>query len=125
MRSTSGTCGMSASKSRKATSLLSFRLMPDEHEAIRLAASARGLGPTTFARRATFAAAGLSAPRNERAPNPNAADLAKVLGQLGRIASSANQLAKVANATKAAASVTASLAIVDELTRVREELVGR
>ncbi len=116
---------MSRSKSRKATSVMSFRLMPSEHEAIRLAASARGLGPTTFARRAAFAAAGLPAPRNERAPNPNAADLAKVLGQLGRIASSANQLARVANATRAAASVTASLAIVDELTRVREELVGR
>jgi uncharacterized protein (DUF1778 family) len=116
---------MSRSKSRKATSVLSFRLMPSEHETIRLAASARGLGPTTFARRATFAAAGLAAPRDERAPNPRAADLAKVLGQLGRIASSANQLAKVANATRAAASLTATLAIVDELTRVRAELVER
>lgn len=116
---------MSRSKSRKATSVMSFRLMPQEHETIRLAASARGLGPTTFARRAAFAAAGLPAPRNERASNPNAADLAKVLGQLGRIASSANQLARVANATRAAASASAALAIVDELARIRQELVGR
>lgn len=115
---------MSRSKSRKATSLLSFRLKPGEHETIRLAASARGVGPTTFARRATFAAAELPAPRTERAANPCAADLAKVLGQLGRIASSANQLARIANSTRSPASVSAALAIVDELARVRQELVG-
>lgn len=115
---------MSSSKSRKATSLLSFRLTPMEHETIRIAAAARGLGPTTFARRMTFEAAGLPAPQNERVRNPQAADLAKVLAQLGRVASSANQLAKVANATKTAASVTAALAIADELTRIRKELVG-
>ncbi len=115
---------MSRSKSRQATSVLSFRLKPHEHETIRLAASAHAIGPTTFARRATFAAAGLPAPRNERASNPRAADLAKVLGQLGRIASSANQLARIANSTRSPASASAVLAIVDELARIRQELVG-
>lgn len=115
---------MSTSKSRKTTSLLSFRLTPIEHETIRLAAAVRGLGPTTFARRVTFNAAGLPAPQNERISNPVAADMARVLGQLGRISSSANQLAKVANASRAPASVSATMAIAEELAEIRKELLG-
>jgi len=90
---------MSKSQSRKASEVLAFRMTPDESEALRAAAAMSGLGPTTFARRAAFAAAAIATPVYEaKSPNLNKAELAKIYGALGRMASSANQMAKIAHA---------------------------
>jgi len=92
---------MSKSNSRKATEILSFRLTPDEAAQLRAVASSQGMGPTTFARRAAFSAAALAVPNYEaQTPDPKKAELARVLGLVGRMASNLNQIAKVSNTTK-------------------------
>lgn len=90
---------MARSEVRQATKFVTFRLTPDDHSAIVAAASARGIGPTTFARQAAFRAAGLGRPTYERrGPDPLAGILARAIGELGHIGSNVNQLARVANA---------------------------
>lgn len=116
---------MSRSEKRQASVTLSFRLTPDEHEAIRAAAAMQGIGPTTLARRSAFAAASLPAPAYEQRWNPVSADLARVLGLLGRIASSANQLAKHANASQDIRDRVSVYALVDQLKHVRASLIGK
>lgn len=92
---------MSRSENRKATAVLAFRMTPDESAQLRAVAASQGLGPTTFARRAAFAACALPAPDYEaKLPDPQKADLAALLGQVGRMASNLNQLSKIANTTK-------------------------
>lgn len=94
---------MSASNSRKATSIIAFRMTPDEADALRAAAKVAGLGPTTFARRAAFEAANLALPAYEaKAPDPSKVDKAKLIGEVNRIGSNVNQIAKITNSTKQA-----------------------
>lgn len=89
---------MARSETRQATKLMTFRLKPEDHAAIVAAAAERGIGPTTFARRAAFRAARLGSPTYERrGPDPLAATLARAIGELGRIGSNVNQVARVAN----------------------------
>lgn len=115
---------MSKSESRKANVTLSFRLTPDEHEAIKAAAEMQGIGPTTLARRAAFQAAALPVPTYEgKQRDPRKVDMARALGMLGRIASSANQMARAANATGEMRSVVAVHALAHELREFRKELV--
>lgn len=92
---------MPRSETRQATKLMTFRLTPEDHAAIVAAATEHGVGPTTFARRATFRAARLGSPSYERrSPDPMAAVLARAVGELGRIGSNVNQVARVANARR-------------------------
>lgn len=92
---------MSKSSSRRASVILAFRMTPDESAQLRAVASSVGTGPTTFARNATFKAASLPAPEYAaKFPHPQKADLAKLLGLVGRMASNLNQLTRVANAAK-------------------------
>lgn len=115
---------MSRSESRKASVTLSFRLTPDEHEAVKAAAEMQGIGPTTLARRAAFQAAALPAPAYEaKGRDLRKVDMARVLGLLGRIALSANQMAKHANATGEVRNVVAVHALAHELREFRKELV--
>lgn len=115
---------MSRSESRKATVTLSFRLTPDEHEAVKAAAEMQGIGPTTFARRAAFQAAALPAPAYEaKGRDPCKVDMARALGMLGRIASSANQLARHANTSQEFRDRVAVHALAHELREFRKELV--
>lgn len=77
---------MSSSSSRVATLTTSFRLSPEQAEAVRLAAAARGLGPSTFCRAAVLRAAGRPAPAAKRRPGgPDAEALARLTGEMGRI----------------------------------------
>ncbi|TIN21473.1 MAG: hypothetical protein E5Y31_20960 [Mesorhizobium sp.] len=114
---------MSKSESRKANKHLAFRMTPEEHDAVFLASFAHGMGMSTFARRAAFRAAELAAPEYERKRNPFAADAARILGQLGRMASSANQIAKLAHATGDLRGRVAVFALVDELKAFRAEVL--
>lgn len=117
---------MSKSNSRKASEVLAFRMTPDEWEALRAAAAMSGLGPTTFARRAAFAAAAIATPVYEaRTPNPNKVELAKALGLLGRMASSLNQLAKVANSAGQLHSPKLIKELTNEVRALRSDLVGK
>lgn len=115
---------MSKSNSRLATSVLAFRMTPDESAQLRAVAASQGMGPTTFARRAAFAAAALPTPVYEaKIANPGKAELAKILGQLGRMASSLNQLAKVANSSKSPASAKELKVLFAEVRALRTDLL--
>lgn len=77
---------MSTSAKRQASLTTSFRLTPEQAEALRQAAAKRGMGPSTFARAATLRASGRPAPAAKRkAAGPDAAALARLTGEMGRI----------------------------------------
>lgn len=116
---------MSKSNSRKATKVLAFRMTPDEAVQLRAVAESQNLGVTTFARRAAFSAASLSSPEYERrTPDPAKADLAKVLGQIGRMASNLNQLTKMANTQKQVPEVKELKVLFAEIRALRKDILG-
>lgn len=116
---------MSKSESRKASEILTFRLTPEESAQLRAVAASQGIGPTTFARRAAFAAAALSTPEYEaRLPDPKKADLAKLLGQVGRMASNLNQLTKLANTTKQLPDARVIKLLAGEVRELRNNILG-
>ena len=98
---------------------LSFKLRPEERERLREAATAAGVGPSSFAADAVRAALGTA----RRRPLPRRADaLAQAVrdatGQLGAIGNNLNQLARVANSgggvdTRLLANIRDVLAAVD------------
>jgi len=115
---------MSKSESRKASEILTFRLTPEESAQLRAVAASQGLGPTTFARRAAFAAAALPTPEYEaRLPDPKKADLAKLLGLVGRMASNINQMTKLANTTKQVPEQRVLGMLKGELRELRNDIV--
>lgn len=116
---------MSKSQSRKATEILSFRLTPDEAAQLRAVAASQGIGPTTFARRAAFAAAALAVPNYEaQTPDPKKAELARLLGLVGRMASNINQIAKIANTTKQAPEAKELKLLFAEIRELRKNILG-
>lgn len=118
---------MSRSENRNATSLLAFRLTPEDRAVVDAAAAAAGIGSTTFARRAALRAAGATSPAYERrAPRADAAMLDRIFGELGRIGANINQIAKVANATGSAGTTAgaACLVILEELADFHAAIVA-
>ena len=85
------------SETRRATELITIRLTPDDHARIVEAGESLGLGPSSFARVAACKAAGLPRPEIRRKPARQAVDVARVLGELGRIGNNVNQLARHAH----------------------------
>ena len=116
---------MSRSNKRQATKLVAFRATPEDFDVLVLASHARGIGPSTFARRAAFREAQLAAPDYERKVDPVAADKARILGELGRIGNNANQLARAANAMRSAPAADAVRDLVAELRVLRASVVGQ
>ena len=100
-------------------------MTPEESAQLRAVAASLGLGPTTFARRAAFSAAALSTPEYEaKTPDPHKADLAKVLGQVGRLASNVNQMTKVANTVKQVPEVKELKLLFAEVRELRKNVLG-
>src|SRR3546814_14231660 len=85
---------MAETTKRSNTTTTTIRLTSEEAETVRSAAAARGIGPSTFARAATLRAAGRAAPPARRNRTDMAIALAGVLGSLGPIGSSLDQLAR-------------------------------
>lgn len=116
---------MSKSNSRKATSVLAFRMTPDEAIQLRAVASSQNLGVTTFARRAAFQAAALSSPEYERrTPDPAKADFVRILGEIGRMSSNLNQLTKLANTKKQLPEPRELKVLFAEVRALRENILG-
>lgn len=116
---------MSKSNSRKATSIIAFRMTPDEAVQLRSVASNQGLGVTTFARRAAFQAAALSSPEYERrTPDPAKADFVRILGEIGRMSSNLNQLTKLANTKKQLPEPRELKVLFAEVRALRENILG-
>lgn len=72
-------------ETRQATKLISFRLTPEDDRAVRAAAEARGMGPSSFAAASVLRAAGRPAPVAKRRKGPDALPLARLHGEMGRI----------------------------------------
>ncbi|KAB2774647.1 MobC family plasmid mobilization relaxosome protein [Brucella anthropi] len=115
---------MSASNSRKATSVISFRMTPGESEALRASAKAHGLGVTSFARRAAFDAASLPHPAYEtKKPDPRKVEIAKLIGEVNRIGGNVNQIAKICNTVKQAPSSKDVKALFAEVRALRVDIL--
>lgn len=74
---------------------LTVRLSDDERAAVDQAAERAGLMPGSFARQVLL---GAPAPRQVRRPPVERRELARLLGELGKIGANLNQLARAANA---------------------------
>lgn len=103
-----------AGSDAKLLTTTTFRLSPEEVDLLRATAEAQGYGPSAFARKVVLAALGVSV-RPRRLPQPDAVILARLLGELGRIGSLANQIARVANTTGQVGSAAAIDALRAEL----------
>jgi hypothetical protein len=74
-----------SSNGKSLSKITSFRLSNEEDEAARKAATARGVGLSTFARTETLRAANLPATTPKRRCRPSDETLARLLGEMGRI----------------------------------------
>lgn len=84
----------SGSEKRIRDRILTVRLSADERAAIDDAADKAGLALGSYARQALL---GAPAPRQVRRPVVERRELARLLGELGKIGGNLNQLAKAAN----------------------------
>lgn len=111
------------SETRKTTELVTIRVTPEDHARIVEAGAAQGLGPSSFARVAVCKAVGLPSPNVRRKPDPVKQDLARLLGELGRIGNNVNQVARVANATGEVASIVAVHGLRDQLEELTQAVL--
>jgi mobilization protein NikA len=82
------------SEKRARSSHLTVRLSVDERAAVETAAEKAGLTAGSYARQAML---GAPAPRQVRRPPVEKRELARLLGELGKIGGNLNQLARAAN----------------------------
>jgi mobilization protein NikA len=82
------------SEKRARTCHLTIRLTPEERAAIDDAADRAGLTSGSYARQAVM---GAPVPRQVRRPPVERRELARLLGELGKIGGNLNQLARAAN----------------------------
>lgn len=96
-----------------------FKLRRDERERLREAATAAGIGPSTFAAEAVRRAIGTARRRPLPRRRGELAEAVRVAtGQLGKLGNCVNQLARAANSgaeidTRALAAIRADLAALD------------
>lgn len=84
----------SGTEKRIRDSVLPVRLSVDERAAVEAAAEKAGLTVSSYARQAML---GAPAPRQVRRPPVERRELARLLGELGKIGGNLNQLARTAN----------------------------
>lgn len=87
---------MAGSETRIKTTTTTFRMTPEERSALVQVAEAQGLGPSSFARKATLEAAGRAISVRKRKDALDAV-MSPVLGQLGKNGNLLNQLARHAH----------------------------
>ena len=84
----------SGTEKRARSTHLTIRFTPDERASIDAAAERAGLTSGSYARQTLL---GAPAPRQVRRPPVERRELARLLGELGKIGGNLNQLAKAAN----------------------------
>jgi hypothetical protein len=114
----------SGSETRQRQSALRIRLNEAEHAAVVESAERAGLTLAGYARAVLLATAPL---RQSRRPPANKAELAVILGQLGKIGSNVNQLARAANARLPILDddLSAALAVLVEMRAALMTALGR
>ena len=90
---------MSKSESRKASVVRAVRLTPDQAAGIDTAATARGIGPSAFAKDAILRAANLPVPARARRRDVQAEALGPLLVALSRVGANVNQIAAKLHST--------------------------
>lgn len=114
---------MPGSEIRIKTTTTTLRLTPEERARLAVAAEAKGLGPSSLARLVVVREIGLPDPDIRRKPDGLRQDIARVLGELGRIGSNVNQVARVANATGDVASIVAVHGLRDQLQELTQAVL--
>ena len=111
------------SERRQATSIVAFRVRPEEMAALNNAAITSDLSISAFVRRAAFKSASMSACTYEaKQPKASSIDHAKLLGELGRIGNNINQIAKACNSNSSYASFLDSASLLSELRALRSAI---
>jgi hypothetical protein len=107
------------------TAFISVRCTPDERVLIDMAAARAGLSIGAYLRTLALGKAG---PRARRRPPVEKAELARLLGALGKIGSNVNQLAAAFNASGRCPQLAELTALRRELEQIRDafmEALGR
>lgn len=84
----------SGTEKRTRSKHLTIRFSPEERSAIDSAAERAGLTPGSYARQVLL---GADTPRQVRRPPVERQELARLLGELGKVGGNLNQLARAAN----------------------------
>lgn len=100
----------SGTETRQRSKLLQVRLTPDELAEIEAQAERMELTPASFARSVLLSA---PAPRARRRPAVQRQEVARLLGELGKVGSNLNQLAHRLNAGQAVGSSSIVDAVAD------------
>lgn len=85
---------MSKSEARQRGKIVAVRCSPEEHARIEAAAEGQGLSLSGYARSRLL---GEVTEGTKRRPPRDAAELARLLGQLGKVGSNLNQLTRLGN----------------------------
>lgn len=112
---------VSGSSTRQRQEHLALRCTAEERAAIEAAAERAGMPLGTFLRRQALGDPG---PRSARRPVVARAELAQVLGQLGRVGGNINQLARAFNVDDTSPPAADLAAIRAEIVTMREALMG-
>ncbi len=107
----------SGSEKRQRTKDVRIRLTPAEYEALTEAATRAALSLGSYARRVLLDAA---PPRQSRRPPVERAELARLLGHIGRIGSNLNQIARHANSEGRFVEEEGLHRLCDELRAIRD-----
>jgi hypothetical protein len=115
---------MSTSQTRQRTRSVSVPLTEDERAAIEREAAGAGQSLGGYMREKVL---GTATPGTRRTPAPEAAQLARLLGQLGKVGSNLNQLTRLANQRQLVPPPVLELCLreVGELTQAVAEALHR
>ena len=100
----------SGTETRKRAKVLQVRLSPDELAEIEAQANRAELTPASYARSILLSA---PAPRARRRPAVETQEVARLLGELGKVGSNLNQIAHRLNAGDAIGSASIAEAVAD------------
>lgn len=108
-------------ENRQRGKVISFRVSPDEYDHVQTEADRAGVTVGSFARDVLI---GAQAPRRVRRPPAEKAELARLLGELGKIGSTVNQLAHKATIGQVRVMDPMALAqLQDEFDELRDALM--
>ena len=99
---------------------IAIRCTVKQHTAIKESATGAGLSVGAYLR---ALAVGYPGPRSVHRPRPGDAELARLLGHIGKIGSNINQIAKIANTYRCSPSKSALSVMRKDIGRMRNALL--
>lgn len=111
----------SGSDKRQRTRLIAVRFLPKEADALNAAADLAGLSVGAYLRKVALGEPG---PRAVRRPPVEKKELARILGQLGKVGTDINQIAKRLNSDGAAPSQPEMAQMLEDLRSMRNVVLA-